>query len=440
MRSVSLPRAARAAFVVIATGVFTQACEHDILAPVTSTQAPTPRVSGDTAISVTIANVHCQGNLAERKIACAEPTPQGPASQLIIGGQGTYVRLTSSNVDYQSSTQRFSFNVTLRNLIPQTLGSSDGTTLDPNGIRVFFSQGPTVTAGTSVVSVFNPDGIGTFTAANQPYFQYSQMIAQDAVSSSKTWVLAMLPTVTAFEFDVLVSAPVQYPNGYVLLGVGNTTIRADGVRQVSSSSKTAVGNTVSGTTIAFTSSDTTVAVVNSSGLVSGVREGPVTISASDGSRPGTLGLNITAITRVWSAGALTTDPSNKLNWSRQVTPTANDSLDVPVVASAIYPALTANLSTAGVIVEPNASLSVGPFSLTINKSFTVGTGSTLPTATGTIFLAGTNEFINTNAVRTPKLRVTGRYALSSNLTATGVIRVDGGKLTSSGYRIRVDGY
>ena len=70
------------------------------------------------------------------------------AGDLIIGGQNVNVKLTSSNVAYNSGTGRFTFDVTVQNLIPQPLGTTDGTTLAPGGVSVFFTSGPTVTDGT----------------------------------------------------------------------------------------------------------------------------------------------------------------------------------------------------------------------------------------------------------------------------------------------------
>jgi len=55
--------------------------------------------------------------------------------------------------------------------------------------------------------------------------------------------------VGTFAFDLYVSAPVQFPNGYVEVRSGSTNIRADGIRQLTGTSRTPVGNQVNGTTI-----------------------------------------------------------------------------------------------------------------------------------------------------------------------------------------------
>jgi hypothetical protein len=75
---------------------------------------------------------------------------------------------------------------------------------------VFFSSGPTVTSGTGGISVNNADGTGTFTSTNQPYFQYNQILAKDAVSAARTWQLSMPPTVNSFTFTLYIETDVQY--------------------------------------------------------------------------------------------------------------------------------------------------------------------------------------------------------------------------------------
>ncbi|HYW13064.1 MAG TPA: lamin tail domain-containing protein [Longimicrobium sp.] len=128
---------------------------------------------------------------------------------MIIGGQNVYVKLRSSNNSYNSTTQIFQFDVTVENLLNEAMGTPDGIVPDPEGIRVFFHSGPTVTSGTGSVSVVNPDGFATFTAAGQPYYTYSEILAKNDTSAAKTWQFSMPPTVT-IAFQVLVETDVQY--------------------------------------------------------------------------------------------------------------------------------------------------------------------------------------------------------------------------------------
>jgi hypothetical protein len=176
--------------------------------PVASSGAPTPAVRN----SPTLAAFECVGSTTARTMSCKAPSASagGAAGDVLIGGQNTFVKLTSSNVSYNSGTEIFEFDVTVQNLMNEALGSPDGVVADPQGIQVFFHLGPTVTSGTGGISVANADGTGTFTATNQPFFSYPQILAKDATSNPRTWQLSMPPTVTSFSFTVYVWTDVQY--------------------------------------------------------------------------------------------------------------------------------------------------------------------------------------------------------------------------------------
>ncbi|HYH82995.1 MAG TPA: hypothetical protein VEX86_24585, partial [Longimicrobium sp.] len=109
---------------------------------------------------IAIAVVACTGDLPSRTVSCDGQAPTSGAdglSHLVVGNQNVYVKLTSSNANYDLPTQTLTFDVTVRNLIPQPLGTTNGVALDPAGVRVFFHSGPTVTSGTGTVTVV-PDG------------------------------------------------------------------------------------------------------------------------------------------------------------------------------------------------------------------------------------------------------------------------------------------
>src|SRR5215218_8452789 len=173
---------------------------------------------GTPGTPVTIQTLECTGNRAELSVHCGplQPGLNGASGDIIVGSQNVFVTVATSNVAYNGGTGQFTFNATLQNLIEQPMGTTDGTTLDPGGIKIFFHSGPTVTGGTGVASVL-PDGFATFTAAGQPFYQYNQVLANSVTSGAKVWTLIMPPTVTTFSFLLYVSAPVEYPNGYVTL-------------------------------------------------------------------------------------------------------------------------------------------------------------------------------------------------------------------------------
>jgi hypothetical protein len=151
----------------------------------------------------------CTGSTAGTLSCRAAGANTGGASGALIGGQNTYVKLTSSNVAYNSGTGIFSFDVTVQNLMNEAIGTPDGVTADPQGIQVFFHDGPNVTGGTGSVTVANPDGTGAFTGASQPYYAYAQILTEDQISAPKTWQLNVPATVATFSFTLFIETDVQ---------------------------------------------------------------------------------------------------------------------------------------------------------------------------------------------------------------------------------------
>ena len=155
--------------------------------------------------------VSCQADVRAQMLTCtAPPAPSSGtgsskiSADMILGGQGTYVQLSSSNVSYDAGTQIFQADVTVQNLTALLLGTPDGSTV--TGVKVFFYSGPSVVAGTGTVTVANADGMGTFTGTNQAYFAYDQILQTAEVSSAKTWRWAVPSTVSTFTFQMLVDA------------------------------------------------------------------------------------------------------------------------------------------------------------------------------------------------------------------------------------------
>jgi hypothetical protein len=153
-----------------------------------------------------VAAVDCVANVKTGSVSCGGT---GDAHADIFSGQNSYVKLTSSNVSYNSGTEIFQFDVTVQNLMNEAIGTPDGVTPDTGGVRVFFGSGPTATTGTGTITVANADGTYTFLAPDQPFFRYSQVLAKNAVSSAKTWQLNVPNTVGSFTFRVYVATDVQ---------------------------------------------------------------------------------------------------------------------------------------------------------------------------------------------------------------------------------------
>lgn len=154
----------------------------------------------------------CTVSTATGALTCGGVPSTGGARGVILGGQGMNVLLTSSNPGTVADT--FAIDVTVTNLIPQALGTTNGSTPHPEGIRVFFFEGPIAVPG-GTVTVANPDGTGAFTDMVQPYYQYNGPLYQDSTSEVERWKFQVTPGVTSFNFRVLISTEVQYPQGYI---------------------------------------------------------------------------------------------------------------------------------------------------------------------------------------------------------------------------------
>jgi hypothetical protein len=153
--------------------------------------------------------VQCRADVGAGALTCEPPVMEGsfaPQLSIIVGGQGVYVQLTSSNVSYSAATEIFQADVTVQNLMSQSLGTLDGSTA--TGVKVFFHTGPDVTSGTGTVTVRNADGTGAFTGSSQPYHEYVEILSTGDISAPKTWEWDVSSTVQTFVFEVYVEADV----------------------------------------------------------------------------------------------------------------------------------------------------------------------------------------------------------------------------------------
>ena len=200
------------------------ACSDNGVAPL-AVGPTTPPLSGFTAA------VTCEVTVRTATLACGRATPVATNGSVhktsgiepdvvTLGGQGSYVLLTSSGTHYDGSSL-FTSNVTLTNLLALPMNTADGTTADTGGVKVFFNTGPSVTGGTGTVTVANPDGTGTFTGTGQPFFKYSggAVLRAGAVTASKTWQFTVPPTVTVFAFTVYVTSELPVTTGLTFAAV-----------------------------------------------------------------------------------------------------------------------------------------------------------------------------------------------------------------------------
>ncbi len=187
---------------------------RDPLAPSSKNSAAVP--SDLTPVAI----LDCVGNLGAASSAiavkCEPATVDGPAAaadprvrQMIaqsvtLGRQNVDLTLAFSNFAFAGGV--FSANVTVQNLLNQTMGDTINGNLSLSGTRVFFMSNPpvAVTSGTGTAKIAAPD-TGTFTASFQPYFDYSAAIAPGATSPAQVWKFNLSSGVKGFTFSVEVS-------------------------------------------------------------------------------------------------------------------------------------------------------------------------------------------------------------------------------------------
>ena len=150
-------------------------------------------------------------------------SPSLGVNAAIYGNQGTTVRIYNSVVVKSAPVlgkKTYSANVGLRNLLSYAIGDEQASLLPPDtlGIFVFVNSGPTVGATSSAcspactVTVKNAHGQLAFNAPLQSYWYWPDRLdavngLRDTTLVRKTWVFEADTQVTAFTFDVLVSAP-----------------------------------------------------------------------------------------------------------------------------------------------------------------------------------------------------------------------------------------
>lgn len=178
------------------------ACSDRDLAGPGAVTAPAP-VPGSAVQAMS-----CTASISHHSVSC-DGGLSGGARGAVVGGQNKYVKLTSSNVAYNPADSIFQFDVTVQNLLPEAMGTTDGVTADTTGIRIFFASQPVVTAGTGSATVDNADNVGTFTGTGQLYFEYDTVLTQNQVSDPRLWQLHVDPSVDQFAFTLYVSAELQ---------------------------------------------------------------------------------------------------------------------------------------------------------------------------------------------------------------------------------------
>ena len=117
-------------------------------------------------------------------VSCAPVRARAPgvSTNVILSASGTYAQFVPFNFVKDTVSHIWSFDAFLHNPMQQSIGTLNGTTV--TGSKVFVTD-IEATQGTGTVSIINADGTENFTAPNQRYFNYNQIVAAGANSLAK---------------------------------------------------------------------------------------------------------------------------------------------------------------------------------------------------------------------------------------------------------------
>jgi hypothetical protein len=132
------------------------------------------------------------------------------ATDSILEDQGTDISIQFDSVQIAENVLTLVRTLTawtsVTNMLAMPMGTADGVTPATNGTRVFFISGPSTLSGVGVVTIGNATGTGTFTAADQQYFQYNGIIEPGASSGTIGWQFSSALVVNSFTFGIGVDA------------------------------------------------------------------------------------------------------------------------------------------------------------------------------------------------------------------------------------------
>jgi hypothetical protein len=284
--------------VVIAVAALLNACAERTPLATASPDRPPPVAQ---ATGVTL---ECRVQVASRAMECATPS-LGGRGDLLVGGQDRFVKIRSSNLLLTPFapalraghggrgdvlppvyTLQLSADLTVQNLLSLPMGTTDGTTPDPSGLRIFFFSSPTVIGGSGEVIIFNPDGVADFTASGQPYFAYPGILAPGAVTAPKNWQFRMTAGVTEFSFLLAVAAPMPNEGGWITVSPAEQELNVHQGVQLHGTVHAATGFVVDSQKIVWSTANSAVATVDNLGVVVGVAPGTTIITGTSGARSG----------------------------------------------------------------------------------------------------------------------------------------------------------
>lgn len=274
--------------IALAALVLAAACD-DIGSGPSEVQTPLARASSHHKL---LGSVTCRVDVAAQATKCAPAAESGGENQARVLLNAFFTVQTSGS--FTSGGQKTFFN-TIRNDLGQSIGTNNGITADT--IYAFLTA-ITTTGGSGTVTVANADGTFNFTAPNQPFWKWRQIVDPGNSTSTSTWVFNVPSTVTSWTYTVNLSAPIAHPDGWIEIS-GNTSIARGnyqlltatvydwtGEEDLTDDNVTWSGTNVSGQIYVSPWDERT-------GHILGLREGTAEVTASFyNATPKTIGVNV----------------------------------------------------------------------------------------------------------------------------------------------------
>jgi hypothetical protein len=188
-------------FLVMCSAVAALAC-RDVERPV---QASGLNVAQQQQGPPAVASLTCTLDRRSATISCTSALPAAPAgvrASAIHGSAPSYARFYPVSLVEDTVAHTWQLTASVQNLLKQSIGTLDRTTV--TGVKVFITDFH-ATSGSGTVSLANADGTGTFTAPNQPYFDYHETIAPNGYTGNKLWKFNVPNTVTVVSMSILVA-------------------------------------------------------------------------------------------------------------------------------------------------------------------------------------------------------------------------------------------
>lgn len=243
-----------------------------------------PQARAEPFSAVEVQTLTCTADVRSGTVSCTPPGeaegPPGGLSRIVLNPEGRFVRFVTSNINY--TNEIYTFDATVQNLAPQTLGIATNGRYDGNGVRVFFSQLPVATEGTGNITV-NGAETGKITRAGQLFYRYSQTLATNETSQAREWSFSVPETVIRFTFSVLVAGSVQYPHGWIeITGAPTLQVPRNGTFSLTAVVRDALGRDITGSVppVAWSVADASIATLSGSTVTGAATAGYTTVFAT----------------------------------------------------------------------------------------------------------------------------------------------------------------